>query len=168
MRTTIIPAQITTVEDKIAGNLNFTQILLLMVPVLVMMILFTFMPPIMKLAGYKLWLILIILLVCLVLSLRVKGRVVFNWLLIVCRFKLRPSFWVLNKNDKTFREEEIMVIKNEKKKTEKIKATNKRERKLETAESVKFLQILTNKKNSFSFKLNSKGGLNVAFEQIQK
>ena len=61
-----------------------------------------------------------------------------------------------------------MVIKNEKKKTEKIKATNKRERKLETAESVKFLQILTNKKNSFSFKLNSKGGLNVAFEQIQK
>jgi len=29
MRTTIIPAQITTVEDKIAGSLNMTQILIL-------------------------------------------------------------------------------------------------------------------------------------------
>jgi hypothetical protein len=28
MKTTIIPAQITTVEDKIAGNLSFAQILL--------------------------------------------------------------------------------------------------------------------------------------------
>ena len=33
MRTTVIPAQITTVEDKIAGSLNLTQILILMIPV---------------------------------------------------------------------------------------------------------------------------------------
>jgi hypothetical protein len=34
MRTRVIPAQITTVEDRIAGNLNLTQILLLMIPVI--------------------------------------------------------------------------------------------------------------------------------------
>jgi hypothetical protein len=30
MRTTVIPAQITTVEDRIAANLNLTQIILLL------------------------------------------------------------------------------------------------------------------------------------------
>ena len=34
MRTTIVPAQMTTVEDRIAGNLNFTQIFLLVTALL--------------------------------------------------------------------------------------------------------------------------------------
>ena len=28
MRSTVVPAQITTIEDKIAGNLNFIQVFL--------------------------------------------------------------------------------------------------------------------------------------------
>lgn len=34
MRSTVIPAQVTTVEDTIAGNLTITQIMLLIAPVL--------------------------------------------------------------------------------------------------------------------------------------
>jgi len=170
MRTTIIPAQITTVEDKIAGNLNFTQIFLLMTPVLLTTILFAFMPPTMKLVGYKLCLILIILVVCLVLSLRIKGRVLFNWLLILCQFNLRPSYFIFNKNDNCFREVEIPIKVNKKKTSlaKIIKVVNKKEKALVEIESVKFLHFLDDKKNSFSFKLNDKGGLNVAFEQIKK
>jgi len=33
MRTRVIPAQITTVEDKIVGNLNLMQMAILMVPI---------------------------------------------------------------------------------------------------------------------------------------
>ena len=33
MRTTVVPAQVTTVEDKIAGNLGLSQLLLLTLPV---------------------------------------------------------------------------------------------------------------------------------------
>ncbi|MDD2225015.1 MAG: hypothetical protein PHP97_02535 [Candidatus Shapirobacteria bacterium] len=170
MRTTIIPAQITTVEDKIAGNLNFTQIFLLMTPVLLTTILFAFMPPTMKLAGYKLCLILIILVVCLVLSLRVKDRVLFNWLLILGQFKLRPKIFVFNKNDNYLREMETEVVK-EKTKIKKvniIKIISKKEQKLIEIEAVKFLHFIKDKNNSLSFKLSNKGGLNVAFEQIKK
>ena len=111
MRTTIIPAQITTVEDKIAGNLNLTQILILMVPVFITAVIFALIPPTIKLVGYKLILILFLAIICLILALRVKGRVLFNWLLILSQFKLRPKIFVFNKNDNYLREMEIEVFK---------------------------------------------------------
>ena len=170
MRTTIIPAQITTVEDKIAGNLNLTQIFILMVPVFFTTILFAFIPPVMKLVWYKLPLILIVLIICLVLVLRIKGRVVFDWLLILWRFNLRPGYFVFNKNDDYFREIEVPIVekKNKLKVAKAIEVINKKENKLVEAESIKFLRFIQDQKNSLSFKLSDKGGLNVAFEQIKK
>jgi len=170
MRTTIIPAQITTVEDKIAGNLNLTQILILMVPVFLTAILFALIPPTMKLVGYKLILILFLAVICLILALRIKGRVLFNWLLILSQFKLRPKIFVFNKNDNYLREMEIEVIKKKikAKNINKIKAVSKKEQELVEAETARFLQFIKDKNNSLSFKLNDKGGLNVAFEQSKK
>jgi hypothetical protein len=170
MRTTIIPAQITTVEDKIAGNLNLTQILILMVPVFITAVVFTLMPPTMKLVGYKLILILFFLIICLILALRVKGRVLFNWLLILSQFKLRPRIFVFNKNDNYLREVEIEVVKKKTKakNINKIKAVSKKEQELVEAETIRFLQFIKDKNNSLSFKLSDKGGLNVAFEQGKK
>jgi len=60
MRTTIIPAQITTIEDKIAGSLNFSQILLLMAPVLWGTLVYTLFSPVMKIAPYKIGLVLFV------------------------------------------------------------------------------------------------------------
>ena len=94
----------------------------------------------------------------------------FNWLLILCQFNLRPSYFIFNKNDNCFREVEIPIKVNKKKTSlaKIIKVVNKKEKALVEIESVKFLHFLDDKKNSFSFKLNDKGGLNVAFEQIKK
>jgi hypothetical protein len=170
MRTTIIPAQITTVEDKIAGNLNLTQILILMMPVFWITILFAFVPPVMRLVWYKLPLILIVLIICLILALRVKGRVVFNWLILLLKFKVRPAYFIFNKNDNYLREVEI-PIKEKKQKVDVVKAIKtlvKKENELAQVESVKFLHIINDQKNSLSFKLSDKGGLNVAVEQIKK
>ena len=33
MKTTVVPAQVTTVEDKIAGNLSFVQIIILIITI---------------------------------------------------------------------------------------------------------------------------------------
>ena len=83
MKTTIIPAQITTVEDKIAGNLNLTQIIILMIPVLWTAFVYVGLPPATKLSLYKLPLILLVVFVCMTLALRIKGKVVYNWLFIL-------------------------------------------------------------------------------------
>ena len=64
MRTTIIPAQITTVEDKIAGSLNMTQILILMFPVLWTAIVYLILYPAMKLTLYKLPAISVVAIIC--------------------------------------------------------------------------------------------------------
>jgi len=99
MRTTVIPAQITTVEDKIAGSLNLTQILLLMVPVFWGTIVYALFIPSMKLAVYKGPLVLSVLVLCLILSLRIRGIVVFHWIKILARYRLRPKYYLFDKND---------------------------------------------------------------------
>jgi len=170
MRTTIIPAQITTVEDKIAGNLNLTQIFILMVPVFFTTILFVFIPPTMRLVWYKVALILIFSSICLILAIRIKGRVLFNWFLILCQFKLRSRLFVFNKNDDYLREVELEVLEKKSKVNEvkTVKIISKKEKELVEAEAIKFLYFVKDQKNSLSFKLSDKGGLNVAFEQGKK
>ncbi len=103
MRTTIIPAQITTVEDKIAGSLNMTQILILMFPVLWTAFIYILFAPAMKLAPYKLGLIGVVIMVCLILVIRIKDKIVAEWLGVVLRYQFRPKYWLYNKNDITSR-----------------------------------------------------------------
>src|SRR5450830_86906 len=101
MRTTIIPAQITTVEDKIAGSLNMTQILILMFPVLWTATIYILCMPSMKLTPYKLGLIFLAVIVCITLSLRIKEKIVAEWLGVFFTYHLRPKYWLYNKNDVT-------------------------------------------------------------------
>ena len=99
MRTTIIPAQITTVEDKIAGSLNMTQILILMFPVLWTALIYILFAPAMKLVPYKLGLIGVVIMACLILVIRIKDKIVAEWLGVVLRYQFRPKYWLYNKND---------------------------------------------------------------------
>ena len=91
MRTTIVPAQITTVEDKIAGNLNLTQITLLIFPAFWTIIVYALFIPRFHLSIYKLPLVILVLLVCLALSVRIKGRVVINWLVTIQQLEAPPT-----------------------------------------------------------------------------
>lgn len=112
MRTTIIPAQITTVEDKIAGSLSMTQILILMFPVLWTALIYILFAPAMKLAPYKLGLIGIAIVICLILAIRIKDKIVAEWLGVVLRYQFRPRYWLFNKNDLTSRTIDIADIPN--------------------------------------------------------
>jgi len=99
MRTTVIPAQITTIEDKIVGSLNFTQLILLMIPVIWTTIVYTLLSPAMHVVWYKIPLVFAVILISLGLAIRINGVVVFNWLFVILGYKLRPKLYVFNKND---------------------------------------------------------------------
>jgi len=162
MRTTIVPAQITTVEDKIAANLTFVQIMLLFAALTVATLIYMLAPIPMKLTSYKIPLVLVLSGICLILSIRLKGKVIIEWFLIIATFALRPQFYIFEKNDITSREEII----DEKLKIEKTNAHNpvKTMRKTEKrliADIVAVERVLLNPNKNVSFALSGKGGINV-------
>lgn len=172
MKTTIIPAQITTVEDKIVGNLNFSQILLLILPVFWSAIVYAVFPTHMRLLLYKAVLIGAVTAFSVILSIRVKDKLIFQWVQILLRFNLRPKYYVFNKNDQNSRQTDSSLIK---------KAANKAARPADAAakaetgipglgldEFIRFESLLNTKKFNLSFKPQKKGGINVAFEQVEK
>jgi len=171
MKVRSIPAQITTVEDKIAGNLNLTQMILLVIPIFWIMIVYALIYPQMHFAWYKLPIILIIGLVCCVLALRIRGKVVLNWLVILLRYNSRPTFYLYDKNDSYMRTIDLPVFKSDKRKIY-SKSPAKQEKKAKLNPSlgdlVRLEEFIANPKYSFSIKSGRKGGLNVAVEQNQK
>lgn len=172
MRTTVIPAQITTVEDKIAGNLNLTQILILMVPVFWATIVYTVFAPAMHLAWYKIPLVLVVLFISLILSLRVKGKVLLSWILILLHYHLRPKYYLFNKNDSYLRHLDLPTFEKKPVKLFKFKAAKKQVRQTthtwNIVDFIKLERLIASSKYSMSFKSGKKGGVNVAFEQVGK
>lgn len=103
MKTISIPAQITTIEDRIAGNLTLTQLALLSSPVFVDLAIYAALPTPMHLYLYKLLLMILLTITLFTLAIRVKGTLILFLGLTLVRFKLRPKLYVFNKNCLTFR-----------------------------------------------------------------
>ncbi len=167
MKTTVIPAQITTVEDRIAGNLNLTQMILLIIPIIWTMVVYTLLFPAMKLSFYKVPLIALVSIFCLILALRIKGKVVIQWLMILLRYNLRPKYYLFNKNEAYLRDIDLPVFKSEKKLFKKAPAKQEKKAKntnITLGDLARLNEFITNPKYGFSIKLK-KGALNVAFEQ---
>jgi hypothetical protein len=74
-----------------------------MTPILFSTLIYALMPVRMHLTLYKLPLILIISLSCFILAIRIKGKIILQWLSILLRFNLRPKYYIFDKNDSTFR-----------------------------------------------------------------
>lgn len=170
MRSTVIPAQITTVEDKIAGNLNLTQIVLFLGAIFSATLLYVILPPIYHLTPPKTIVGLVTIMGFVALAIRIKGKIVLDWLLILSRFNLRPRYYVLNKNDNYLR---TLYLPEQQAKAKLFakRLSPQRETNPEVADPgikdlVKLDTLVKNKNLSFSFKTSKKGGLNVAFEQI--
>ena len=172
MRTTVIPAQITTVEDKIAGSLNLTQVMLLMVPVIFTTIAFAIFPPRMHIEIYKIILVLIVLIVSLILSLRIKDKVVLSWLVVLFRYNLRAKYYVFNKND-TYQRDIVLPKAHKKQVMLFEKALLKNEAKLKAKlphiqDSLKVKNFIKNPNYSLSVKPGKRGGLNVLVNKIEE
>lgn len=171
MRSRVIPAQITTVEDKIAGNLSLTQLLILMTPVFVASFVYAVLPPAMDLAWYKGVITIIALVTSLILALRVKGKVVAQWLVVLLRFNARPKYYVFNKNE-SYSREKYVIDESDAISLSNNKNLNKTEAKslttsFEVSDLVNLESLLASN-SKLRFRSGKKGGLNVAFEQISK
>jgi len=114
MRTTIIPAQITTVEDKIAGSFNLAQILILMAPVLLTAIVYALFLPVMQFCAYKFLIIIVAAIIALILALRIKDKIVAEWLSLLISYQLQPKYYLFNKNDLTHRQLTVHPLVKEK------------------------------------------------------
>ncbi len=172
MRTRVIPAQITTVEDKIVGNLNIAQMLMLMAPVFFTTLVYALFPPAMSFVLYKLVISMIAFMVFTTLSLRIKGKVVLNWLTVLLKYNLRAKYYIYNKNETYLRtiylpEIEKQQVKQKSSVPAKVKV-KRASATLNIQDLVSMENIIKNGDLDLRYKTGKKGGLNVAFEQITK
>ncbi len=169
MKATIVPAQITTVEDKVAGNLGLTQMLLLAVPVFGSSAIYILFPPGLKAAPYKIVLMVAVTVLFGLCAIRIKGKILILWAVIIARYRLRPRYYVLNKNDSYLREQEAAPEPE----PEPVEAAIEKPlgalaASLSTLETVQLQAIINNPQAKLHFKTNRKGGLDVHVTEVKR
>lgn len=169
MKTTVVPAQVTTVEDKVAGNLSFTQLLLLVTPVFIDGAIFTLLPPLFNFSILKLVIGIAVALMCMTLAIRIKGKILLSWIVVIATYKLRPKFYLYNKNNMYLRPSEQQM----KAETEpKQQTASKYDAELlptfiSTQELVRLETAVDDPRANFHFKVR-KGGLRVHIREIKE
>jgi hypothetical protein len=165
-----IPAQITTVEDKIAGNLNLTQIVLLILPVFIFVVVYALFTPSMHFSWYKVPIFLLLGSAPLILAIRFKEKILLNWLSLLFRYTMRPQYYVFNKNDLATRTIDLFPVEQKQHKRKEHGVIKKQETSsvVSFGDLVKLEGLLSNPEYSFSIKSKKKGALSIAFEQKQK
>ncbi len=169
MKSTTVPAQVTTVEDKIAGNLNLAQLLLLAASVFTGFALYIMVPPTLKFSIIKVILCLVVMLVFASLAIRVRGRILALWIGTMLRYNLRPRYYVFNKNESYLRDvEATKADKQERAKVAKTGETVKQP--LMEIPMQKLIQLETaiaDPTAQLAFETNKKGGLHVRITEIK-
>ena len=158
MKTTLIPAQITTVEDKIAGNLNMTQIVLFLAPLFLSTFIYATLPEKMRFNPYKIVMIILTFIVFLTLAVRIKERLILTWLLLLISYQFRPHIFIFNKNESYLREENFP--KTQKAKDQALKESAQEKKKAKTILSLKNLiqleNLINGQNTEIAIKLNKK------------
>ena len=169
MKMTVVPAQVTTVEDRIIGNLGFSQILLLIVPVFAAAGIFLLLPPFMGGALYKYVIMGIVALLFGLLSIRIKGKILASWLVTIVRYNLRPKYYLFNKNVTTGRDEYHgkAVAPEAKEATEKKPVKKTSLNQLDIPTTARILATIENPATNFRLETGKKGNLHVRFTEIE-
>lgn len=167
MKTTVVPAQVTTVEDRIIGRLGFSQILLLIIPIFFSAGTFTLLPPILESALYKYILIAILLLICIVLSIRIQGRIVALWLIMILRYNARSKYYVCDKNTTALREQHSDINQTENAVTP-VSEVKHHTSELAIADSIKVRRVIDNPAVKMRFETDKKGGFHVRLTEVDR
>lgn len=168
MKSTVVPAQITTVEDRIAGNLGVSQALLLLIPIFGSSLCFAFLPPFVSYATYKVVLIVCLAALCGTLAIRIRGRLLLHWAIAILRYNVRPRYYIFDKNSSYMRESPRRVKKEEVTQPAKDKKPLlPKLPHLSTAERVKIEDIMMNPQANLHFTTNRKGNLSVHITEVK-
>ncbi len=169
MKATVVPAQVTTVEDRIMGGLSFSQLVLLVIPVFLGGGLYLLAPPLFGSDLYKYILIGIVALACILLAIRVRGKILAYWLVIIARYSLRPKYCLFNKNTEALREDyagsqpEPEVATEHTSLKERVKLPH-----LELQEVSELTAKLEHPAAKLRFETSKKGGLYVRLTEIEE
>jgi len=161
MKSTVVPAQITTVEDKIAGSLNFIQIILLVLSLIIGTAFYGLIPPKLHLSSLKIVLMIAEFAVFGLLALRYKGRILADWLVIYLRYKARPRIYIFTKNDPISRERMESIKITQEEKTPLAIASKKKTRKNKSIER----PIIESSGSVVSIRPSKKGGFDVEYQE---
>lgn len=169
MKMTVVPAQVTTVEDRIIGNLGFSQILLLVIPIFICAGVFALIPPFMSGAVYKYVMMGLAALIFCILAIRIKGRIIALWLVTILRYNTRPKYYVFNKNTTNLRENySISKETQESENAANAAPTPKIARQqLDIAATARVLAMIDNPATRVRFETGKKGGLHVRLTEIE-
>lgn len=170
MRMTIVPAQITTVEDRIAGKIGLSQLLLLISPVFGGSSIFVILPPFFAYAVYKAVLITCVAVLCGLLAIRIKGKILLFWAITLLRYNLRPRYYLFNKNSTHARDIVLPADVEEdvtEETTTKVELPAKRIN-LTTAERVQIEDLLMNPAANVHITANKKGELRVHLTEVRQ
>jgi len=168
MKVTVVPAQVTTVEDRIMGNLSMQQVILLAVPVFGGSMLFAALPPFMGGAMYKYIMLGLLALICVVLSIRIKSKILLLWAVTILKYNLRPAHYVFDKNTLSNREV-IDVVKEEAKKAiVEDKPTRQIIPNLSPTDAARIMSLIDDPASKLRFETNRKGGLYVRITEIKE
>lgn len=168
MKTIIVPAQITTVEDRIAGSLTMTQLILLMFPLFWGTAVYSIFPPEFHLVIYKVALIVIAIGCAGTLSIRIKGRIILQWIQVMLQYNIRPTYYIANKNDSYLRN-----VKEEKHSNKKpIEMLSKNTIDKKKIASISFTEAIKREEIDKSMSKNMcftpmKGGLYVSISEVK-
>ena len=169
MKTTVVPAQITTVEDRIAGNLTFPQIVLMILPLLTSTAVYACVPQFMHFSASKIVLMALQFIFFDGLAIRFRGKIVADWLVIYLRFTARPRRYIFTKNDVAGRDIESMIEKetpaHKKPKPHRLEVTTDA---ISIFDKTKANRLLENPSLTVSFKFAKKGGLDVSLKPIKR
>lgn len=168
MRSTVVPAQVTTVEDRIMGNLGFSQLALLIIPVFIAAGIFIILPPVMHGSLYKYVVSAVIMLLMGILAVRIKGKIILLWLVTILRFNVRPQYYLFNKNTLLFRETDssrVQLSLEEAKPVVKRKKTTVQRLALQDASRV--LETIQKQNSNLRFEMTKKGALRVRFTEVK-
>lgn len=168
MKTTVVPAQITTVEDRIIGNLTFAQILMLIVPLITSTAIYAVLAPRLHLSAVKAILIVIQFVIFDLLAVRINGKILADWLIIFTRYSRRPRVYLFTKNDLTTREVALSIA-------EKITVPDQPANKVPViqppisfADKIKLDQLQRNPAVTMRLAIGKKGGVDVSLKPVQK
>jgi hypothetical protein len=170
MRTTIVPAQVTTVEDRIAGRLGLSQLLLLISPIFGGSAIFVILPPFFNYATYKVVLIICLASLSALLAIRIKGKIVLFWAITLLRYNTRPQYYLFNKNS-AHRREIVLLPEISDEPSEEIAAqtvTPVRKINLTTSERVQVEDLVANPTADIHFTTNKKGELHVHLTEVRQ
>lgn len=169
MRSTAVPAQVTTVEDRVAGNLSFSQLMLFAVPVFGGALLYAILPPAMDIALYKIIVLVVVAAMSSTLAIRIKGKIVLFWLAILLRYGLRPKYYLFNKNTLRAREDYPEVKKETTPAADsaQVKPAQRLPR-LNLLELNEVYAMLDDPATRVRFEMTKKGGMNVHLTEIKE